>query len=362
MNWIAKRGTTMPVTIYDISKRAGISASTVSRALSNNSLVNESTREKIIKIAKEMGYHPNSSARNLRTGKSNTAAFITDNLASPLASAMAAGAESWFRERGWTLFIGQGGPNFGEVNPFLSLLKQGHIAGIILAGTWIRVFDDAWISPDTPVVCALCIPSSSRYPTVLTDDFGGGYTATEHLIKQGYRRIAMINGPRTWHASQERLKGFRKALTDYNVPYDSNLIRYGDWKIDSGYQYTKELLSLESRPDAIFVGNDFMAVGAVQVAQELCLSIPNQIGIIGFDNREITQTTRPKLSSIELPLYEVGRAAARSLLYSIEPNKVDDTAPIAISGEEPLLIKCQPVIRGTSASDVSTDQDKFPFL
>lgn len=349
----------MPVTIYDISKKAGISASTVSRALTNSPLVNPETRERILKIAIELGYHPNSMARNLRTGKSNSAAFITDNLASPIASIMAAGAESWLRERGWTLFVGQGGVNFGEAQSFLSLYKQGHIAGIILAGTWVRIFDDAWLPPEVPAVCAYCFSASGCLPTVLPDDLGGAYQATRHLLDQGFRRIAMMDGIRTWHASQERLRGYQKALAEAGLSFEPELVRYADWRIEGGYHYTKELLELDSPPDALFAANDFMAAGAIQAAQELGFNIPRQFGIIGFDNREITQVTQPKLSSIRLPLYEIGQAAARSFLNLFEPASSEDLNKIAIPNHDPLWVECQPIIRGTSTVNIPVQRDRF---
>ncbi|NPV54159.1 MAG: LacI family DNA-binding transcriptional regulator [Firmicutes bacterium] len=350
----------MSVTIYDIGKRAGVSPSTVSRALSGSSLVSGPTRKKIIKIAVEMGYQPNSLARNLRTGKANMLAFITDNLASPLVSAMAAGAESWLRERGWTLFLGQAGPNFGGVEPFLSLLKQGHLAGLLIAGGWIRILDDSWIPAGVRSVYAHCLPASGRYPTILPDERGGAYAATVHLVGQGYRRIAMINGPYTWHACQARLQGFKEALIDNGIPYTHELVRYGDWKPDSGYRHARELLS-QVHPNAIFVANDFMAVGALQAAHEESVTVPDELGIIGFDNREVTHITRPRLSSVQLPMYEIGQAAARSFLYLIDPDSVDDTAPVAVAGAEPLLIPCRPVIRATSTTVVPVERDEFPF-
>lgn len=347
----------MNVTIYDISKRLGISASTVSRALSGSHRVNHKTRERVLAAAREMGYRPNHMARNLRTGQSNMIAFITDNLSSPLVSAMAAGAEGWLRERGWTLFVADGGIDFVEASSFLSTFDRNQIAGLLLAGSWIHTFDDAWIG-EIPTVCAFCVPESGRWPAILTDDTSGAYAATTHLLERGYRRVALINGPSHWYAAQMRLEGYRRAIEEAGLTFDPALVRNGDWRPESGYQEARRLLR-QGKPDAIFVANDFMAVGALRAAEEASLKVPEELGIIGFDNREVTQITRPKLSSVVLPMSEVGRAAAEALFALIGTPEEERVA--ADRGQKELRVGCTLVVRQSSATDVDVEEEEFPF-
>ena len=259
-----------------------------------------------------------------------------------------------------------------------------------MAGSWIHTIDDSWLEGH-PAVCAFCLPGSGRFPSILTDDLTGGYLATRHLLEQGYRRIALINGPEHWWAAKRRLEGYRRALEEYGVAFEPAWVENGDWKPESGYRKALELLR-RADLDGIFATNDYMAVGALWAASELGLKVPEQVGIIGFDNREVTQIARPKLSSVVLPMHEVGRLAAETLYRRIaEDGEVDvgagarsvvateSVAPqpggaaqwieIAQStgavrpacGPQLKYVPCTLVVRNSSTSRPAVHEDEFPF-
>lgn len=345
------------VTIYDISERLGISAATVSRALNGNRRVSAKTRERVLAAAREMGYRRNSAARSLRTGRSNIVAFITDNLSSPLVSAMAAGAEGWLREREWALFVVDGGEDFKDAASFLSFFARSQIAGVLVAGSRIHTVDDSWLEGH-PAVCAFCFPASGRFPSILTDDLSGAYIATKHLIEQGYRRIGLINGPADWWAAQQRLEGYKRALEEHGIPFEPGWVENGDWKPEGGYRKALELLQ-RADLDGIFVANDYMAVGALWAASELGLRVPEQLGIIGFDNREVTQIARPKLSTVVLPMHEVGRLAAEALYRRIVEPEAEAPAPAHAPGR--VFVPCTLVVRNSSTTRADVHEDEFPF-
>jgi DNA-binding LacI/PurR family transcriptional regulator len=156
--------------------------------------------------------------------------------------------------------------------------------------------------------------------------------AVRHLIGLGHCRIAYINGPENWHNSQTRHLGYQDELESHNLLPDPDLVQPGDWELESGYQATQNLLSLDEPPSAIFAANDLMALGAVYAVQDAGLDVPGDMAVVGYDNRNFTKIVRPKLTTVVMPMYEMGRVASGALLEQIADGR-EEIEEIKVRGE-----------------------------
>jgi DNA-binding LacI/PurR family transcriptional regulator len=168
--------------------------------------------------------------------------------------------------------------------------------------------------------------------SVVPDDPYGAILAVSHLIDLGHRAIAYINGPENWHSSQERLAGYKDTLEKSGIPLEQQWIQPGDWEVEGGYRAAKNLLQLPERPTAIFAANDMMALGAIYAIQDTGLSVPDDIAIVGYDNREFTSIVRPGITTVVMPVYEMGRIAAEILLQQI-CDGTRDNDEVKVKGE-----------------------------
>jgi LacI family transcriptional regulator len=201
---------------------------------------------------------------------------------------------------------------------------------------------------DHPSVLLNCYDDQRRLPSVVPADMLGGREATERLIRAGHQRIGLITGQTGVEGASERLRGYRQALTSHEIPFDPTLVYPGNWQLDTGYDGTKALMALPKPPTAIFCSNDVMAVGCYEALKELGLSIPQDVAVIGFDDREIAQFTRPPLTTLVLPHYEMGASAAEIL--------IDRAASLTMRPTQ-LKVEC-PLVERQSVGPVL---DEVPF-
>jgi LacI family transcriptional regulator len=146
---------------------------------------------------------------------------------------------------------------------------------------------------------------------VVPDDRYGAGLAINHLVELGHRRIAYINGPEDWHSARRRLAGYQEALAAHALDFEAELVQPGAWELEDGYTAATNLLNINKKPTAIFAANDLMAAGAIYAIQDAGLSVPEDIAVIGYDNRDFTRIFRPRLTTVSLPVYEMGRMAAQ---------------------------------------------------
>jgi LacI family transcriptional regulator len=159
--------------------------------------------------------------------------------------------------------------------------------------------------------------------SIVPADYHGAALATEHLIGLGHRRIGYISGPESWHTSRERLAGYRDTLAAHGIAFDAALVQPGDWEFDAGYAAAGRLLGLADRPSAIFAANDVMALGAIYGLQDAGLAVPAAVAVVGYDNRDFTRIFRPQITTVSLPVYEMGQTAAEQLLAQITHGRGD---------------------------------------
>lgn len=304
--------------IYDIAKLANVSAATVSRALANNEKISAASRERIQKIAEELGYRPNLVARNLRQKSSLMIGLILDDVSDELSGFIARGVEDEARKNGFSVLLWNIQHELDSELAALDFFTNLKLDGVILADTTLNAVEEF---PHLKMPTVLINRTGSEEESihnVLTDDYAGGYDATEYLLKLNHKKIAFINGPFDWHASAKRLNGYYDALRDHHVEPRAEFVKHGDWYEESGYRLAKEILLLDDRPTAIFASSDMIAIGVMDAAKELGLKIPEDISIMGYDNRIIAKYARPRLTTISLPLYEVGMMAAKTLCEIIQ--------------------------------------------
>lgn len=323
----------MPVTLNEIAKAAGCSVSTVSRALtSSQHPVKDDTREQILALANQMGYRPNMTARGLKMDRTFTIGLIVYNIASPFTPVLIRGIQETLKQNDYfsTIISTDWDPDL-ESEAVHQLISRS-IDGIIFVESWRDESNVTLDLANKPYVFVYRLFNGSYANSVIVDDRHGARLAVEHLVKLGHRRIGFINGPRDWDASKERLTGYQDVLQQYGIPFDAALVEEGTWELQSGYSATKKFLNLSDRPTAIFAANDLMALGAIYSIQDAVLNVPEDIAVVGYDDREIASICKPMLTTVCPPSFEMGQLSAQLILNRLE-NQEEIRDPICVQGK-----------------------------
>ncbi len=322
----------MPTTLEEIAKAAGVSASTASRALHNSEYpIRDLTRQRIMQLAKDMGYSPNLTARGLRGKNTNVIGIVAENVSDPFSSKIVRGIIDQLKLAGYSsIIVNTDYDPLAEKEAVVTLIGN-RTDGIIFVNASVYSDQDLRnLANNQPYVSIARIQPPGEN-TIGLDDYYGAQLAVNHLIKLGRRRIAYISGPEFWWSSRERLAGYLDALKLRNYSASSDYIKQGDWEANSGRIAAQELLALPEPPDAIFAANDLMALGAIYAIQDAGLDVPRDIAVVGHDDREFAQVVRPALSTVRLPCYELGQAAAQMILMRL---RTDEPVPaLLVRGE-----------------------------
>ncbi len=323
----------MAVTLTELAKAAGVSIATVSRALTDSAHpMNKDTKQRILTLAKELGYRPNLMARSLKTERTFAIGIIVDNIAGPFAPIIIRGIQDFLNEHHYFSVVINADWNPENETEAIHNLISRSIDGIIFVESWLRDAQPALDTANKPYVFVHRLFGDSKINSVNVDDVAGGRTATEHLIILQHRRIGFITGRKGWNASEARLVGYRAALKYAHIPYDHALVMEGDWEMPSGYPAAKKFLQMSEPPTAIFAANDLMALGAMYAIQEAGLRVPEDIAVVGYDDREIASLARPSITTVSLPCYELGQRSAELVLQLLE-KKIEAAEPIRIQGK-----------------------------
>jgi LacI family transcriptional regulator len=302
--------------MMDVAAKAGVSQATVSLVMNENRGVrlSDATRQRVFEAARALGYELARRVPRQSLVERGVIYFVVDEISTDPWMAL---AFDGMREKAWEFGVSvhlvvTRGDGDAETQ-MLDLICQQPILGLIYGTILTRGLKPSHHLFDHPSVLLNCYDEQRRLPSVLPGDLLGGLTATERLIQAGHRRIGLISGQTGVEGASERLRGYRQALASKDIPFDPALVYPGNWQPDSGYAGTRALMALADPPTAIFCANDLMALGCYDALKEMALAIPQDVAVIGFDDREIAQYTRPPLTTLILPHFEMGACAAEIL-------------------------------------------------
>jgi len=312
----------MRVTIKDIAREAGVSVTTVSRVLNNKADVSDKTREKVLKIIDRLNYNPNSIARGLVMNKTYTIGLIVPDISNAFFAEIAKAIEDELREYGYSVIFCNTDNDKDREKESIDLLRSKQVDGLI--GAFSHDSKDEVLAlgkAGFPIVQIDRLVDDSQIPSVIIDNILSGYEATEYLIKKGHRRIAHITGALDTNTGIRRAEGYRKALQEYGIEIDEELVMEGDFSQESGYLAMKEILERNKDLTAVFAGNDMMALGAYRAIYAAGLKIPEDISIIGHDDFTLASLVSPALTTMQQPIYKIGKVAASLLIDIIKGKK-----------------------------------------
>ena len=309
------------VGLKDVARHAGVSASTVSRVLTNSPLVNADTRDRVRQAMDALEYRPNRVARRLRgdTAQASLIGLVVPDIQNPFFAEVARGVERAAQESGYMVFVGNSDEDEVVEARYLELMRAERVDGIILpASSDNAKAVTALARGGLPVVCVDRRLPRAALDTVVADNVEGAYAAVAHLLHIGHRRVGFIGGRPQLSTTQERLEGYRRALADRGIAIDDTLVRAGDSRASGGCAMTAELLALAHPPTALLVGNNLMTLGALETIHAAGLRIPDDVAVVGYDDMPWATAFNPPLTAVRQPGRELGRRAAELLLARID--------------------------------------------
>ncbi len=331
----------MKVNIKIVAEKAEVSTATVSRVLRNDPKVREKTRKKVLKAINDLNYEVNAVARSLRQKKTYTIGVVVGNVLSQFYSIVAKSVEDVAQKNGYNMILCNGDDDPQKELNYLKVLKANRVDGIILTPTGKNSdYINYLIDSDTKMILLDRLIDGVKCDAVLVDNENGAYQAVKHLTEQGYKKIGIITGYLDRTTGRGRLNGYLKALDEAGLKRDDSLIKVGNFKKKSGIDLTRELLESPNKPEAIFISNIDMTLGALIAIKEMGIKIPDDVGIVGFDDSEWAMIFDPPITTIRQPVYNLGSTSAEMLIKKIENNlKFLNSEPIIITLNTELIVR-----------------------
>ena len=327
------------ITIADVAEHADVSHATVSRVLNNKGTVNPILRDRVLLVVDSLGYRPNRVAQRLRSNTSDIIGVIISDIQSPFFVAVVRGIEDAAYANEMNIVLCNTDEDLIRQQTYLSYLQAENVAGIIVSPTWhmnesneLEMFQDSGI----PIVLMDRIVENYQFDTVSVDNVKGAYTATKHLIDAGYKKIGILGGNLKLSTGKGRYEGYLKAMQESALDIDQQYVMFGNFTEEDGYQLTKNMLSLEEPPEALFVNNNLSTMGALKAIRELGRRMPQDIALVGFDDIPMATELATPPTVIAQPTHDLGREAVHLLLRRLKtPN-----APA-----QSLLLQTQLIVR-----------------
>ncbi len=303
------------VTIRDIAQAAGVSPSTVSRALNDSPLLPDGTKSRIREIARELGYERNELALGLVKGVSRVLGLVVPDIGNPFFGEIARGVSNTAHNSGYSVVLCNTEGDRERERVYATLLRRRRVDGLVLASVKM---DDPYVlelaRSQTPYVLVSRLSRFVDAPFVVVDDREGGRLAVEHLVRLGHTRIGFIGGPSDVQSSNDRMEACREVLDDHRIDIDETWLRSAEFTQQAGHEAGLEILSGPTRPSALFAANDMIALGVMQAADELGVTIPAELSLVGFNDIAYAAFPRIQLTTVAQPTYDMGCIAAEYLL------------------------------------------------
>ncbi|MEJ3750760.1 LacI family DNA-binding transcriptional regulator [Actinomycetes bacterium KLBMP 9797] len=304
-------------TIYDVARRAEVSPATVSRVVNGHANVDPTLADRVRRAMRELEYRPNAVARNLRRSRTTLWAVIISDIGNPFFTALVRGVEDVAQGAGYSVLLCNSDDDPAKERQYVDAVLAEQIAGVIMSPAGPGPHVNRLVEARVPVVQIDRQLADVAADAVLVDNAHGAEQATAHLIESGYRRIGCITGPPPVFTAGERLLGYRRALAAHGLPFDEELVRHADFRESGGYRAMAGLLGLRCRPDAVFAANNMTTIGAMECLVDSGVSVPDEMGVVGFDDVPWAHLVRPSLTTVAQPTYELGRTAAELLAQRI---------------------------------------------
>ncbi|QUH29280.1 LacI family DNA-binding transcriptional regulator [Vallitalea guaymasensis] len=309
----------MAVKIKDVAKKAGVSVTTVSRVLNDGKYVSDELKEKVKKAIEELNYSPSFIARSLVLKKTNLLAVIVPNITASVNSIILSKIEETASKNNYNIIVCNMAENLDKQYKYLNIFKEMRVDGIIITNE--KIDDktrDFLESINIPIVFASAKPSNQKHIAIVVNNYQAAYDAAEYLTSLGHKRIAFIGGDRRDITSgQERYNGYRNALKNNKIPLVEEYVEFGNYSLQDGYSIMNKILKCKKLPTAVFAASDDMAVGAINCIKDNGLKVPDDISVIGFDGTAVVDIVRPRLTSMEQPIKEMGTMAVEMLIQKI---------------------------------------------
>ncbi len=316
--------------IYEVARAAGLSVATVSRVLNDKGPVRAETRQRVLEAVERLGYVPHSAARSLSTRRTMSIGVLLPDMHGAFFSEIVRGIDLAARAAGYHLLVSGSHSDAAETAALLQTL-HGRVDGLILmapalGGAWLQKA----LPRRVPVVLLNDDGTDAGHDSLRLDNRSGARLAVEHLIGLGHRSIAFLGGPSGNADAAERLAGYREALVAGGLELNGHLELAGDFGEESGLQAGAKVAALVPRPTAIFAANDAMAIGCLAALRERGLRVPEDVSLVGFDDVPIARYLTPALTTVQVPIAELGRQAMACLLSSLDgrPGRPEEGAAI----------------------------------
>lgn len=341
----------LSATLEEVAKAAGVSVATASRVLTHSTHpVRVETRQRVLRFAQTMDYRPNLLARSMRTERTHTIGIIADDLLSPFTPPIIRGIQDYLKTIDYLGLIVNSDWDPALEREAINTLLSRAVEGIIFVESGHVAPTQELVESRKPYMFVHRLFGASVKNSVVPDDALGAQLAVEHLLRLGHHRIAHIAGPQGWHSARQRLESYQTTLSSHRITIDPMLIIESDWEFEGGMVAAEQLLAAPQRPTAIFAANDMMALGAIEALQSVGLCVPQDVALVGYDNRDFSRVFHPKLTTVSLPTYRIGQKAAELLWLKLQ-GEAADLDEVKICGQLYIRESC-------GADDTLRTQDK----
>ena len=320
----------MTITIYDVAREANVSMATVSRVVNGNPNVKPATRKKVLDVIERLEYRPNAVARGLASKKTTTVGVIIPDISNIFYAELVRGIEDIATMYRYNIILSNSDQREDKELQLLETMLGKQVDGIVFMSEHVSVelLNMMERSP-VPIVLAGTIDASGHMPSVNIDYYQAAYEAVNRLLQNNHKRIAYVSGSLSSTINRAfKFTGYEKALVDAELTLDEELVVESEATYDDGYSAFNQLKSLNDAPTAFFAGNDELAIGLIHGAQDAGLHVPNDIEVISFENSKLARMVRPELTSIVLPLYDIGAVSMRLLTKFMNKEQIEEKTVI----------------------------------